>query len=534
MALLIATGIYCRFDRIDEHFCHIDDLVTIAGPYMINQGHPMDIPVPKTSYTFRIDAQRIKTNPVLYATYISGTQSYAPAQFLLYPFLLSGEYSYREYLWRGRFPCAFFSALTLFAFIALLIAIEPRLDVAALLGFAALALSLMQIIYAQQGGSYAIGGFAFALLLLILVRRAGKESSFRSLITLALLFTTLSYMNYQVLMMVPVAYLSLIFVEWRTRNPQPLRPLLKRYTASAVLWFVLAAPLYVFIKTQSHSGRFVATEGFEKFFLAGDSGWSHALSFYPRSLWTIFLANVSVVPESVLGSALAGALFLLALSGLRPLLSGTGASFRLLRIFIPLLVLSWVTLNALGRLPFSPTRHVIVLGPLCALLITLGARDLIERWRTPIGATLAGSLLALITASFLFQYEPFREQRKDKFDESQIRTLLETHHLDTVVGYASTWNPALMFRTSPDRPTFISLDDIIRKGPRSQIAVPDRSFLLVSHRVPIEGYPEAYQHLLERNFKIRPLVASAPSTETNLASGVNYGGNGLYISLAEK
>ena len=35
---LLVMGTILRFHGLSEHFAHVDDLVTIAGPYLINQG----------------------------------------------------------------------------------------------------------------------------------------------------------------------------------------------------------------------------------------------------------------------------------------------------------------------------------------------------------------------------------------------------------------------------------------------------------------------------------------------------------------
>src|SRR5439155_20788190 len=117
IAGVLALGVSLRFYAIGEHFSHIDDIVSIAGPYMVKQGQPFVVSVPgsRGALSVTIDAHRIKTNPLLYAAYIT-TTTYAPLQFAAYPLFLSGEYGYREFLLRGRLPSAICLALALLFF----------------------------------------------------------------------------------------------------------------------------------------------------------------------------------------------------------------------------------------------------------------------------------------------------------------------------------------------------------------------------------------------------------------------------------
>lgn len=544
VAFLVVLGIALRFYGIHEHFGHIDDLVTIAGPYMINQGLPMKVSVPGTggALEVEVDAHRIKTNPLLYAAYVSATQTYAPLQFFLYPLLLSGDYSYREFLIRGRLPSALFSSLALLFFVGLYRAYNGHMDSAGLLALCTMSLSLMNIVYAQQAMSYAIGVTACTALIWMLVHHAGRPTNTKILLLWALLCATLAYANYQVLMLIPAAYVALFASEFNQIRPKRSLEHLRRYAISGAVFIFLVLPLYIiFLRDKSRSGHLLGTPGFEQYFLTVPSNdflsvVRYVIQYAATGIFTVVDTNVTFAMSSGLALVCVGFLFALWLVGTWGLASSREPVTRALAIFIGLVVVIWGGLNATGRFPISPTRHVLVLTPIVVLTIAIGVNYLRQRFKVSFaaGEVCIWGLMIIMLSLFAMDYGQFRSDRKDKFDEAMMSRLLAAHQLDTIVGYGSTWNPALMFKRSEKPVTFIDLDAIIRKGPRSKIEIPNRSFLLVSHKWPIEQDQEAYSLLQRLNFNIRHVVDLGSDTEVHLSKEVKYGSNGLYVAVAEK
>jgi hypothetical protein len=201
-----------------------------------------------------------------------------------------------------------------------------------------------------------------------------------------------------------------------------------------------------------------------------------------------------------------------------------------------LVILEWGFFNLLGRYPVSPTRHAIVLTPLMVLLIVIGFNHLHERISLSFRLKEAGAvtLVASIVVMFSAGYGKFRADRKDKFEQPLMEEYLAENGLDTIVGYAGSWSPALMFRNPKKPVTFVDMDAIWKKGPRSKLALPDKPFLLVSHQGPIEKFPR-FSQLLERSrFRIRKIAEFSSDTEMQLSRDIKFGTNGLFVSVAEK
>lgn len=539
---LLAVGIGLRFHGLDEHFSHVDDLVTMAGPYLINQGEPLTMAVPGSGgrLSVTIDARRIRSSPLLYAAYVSET-TYAPLQFLFYPLFLNGDFSYREFLWRGRLPSAIFASLALVAFIGLYRAWAGVLDAPGLLALGALALSLMNITYAQQAMSYAVGVLGAALLMWLLVAYSDRPTDPWRLVWWAGVCALLSWANYQVLMMVLIAYAALVVTEYLCHRPQSVKAMVGRYALSVSLFGILVLPLFVLLRDKSRPGRLLSIGGFDQFFprlpgtgLFDDVG--YLVQYVAGALYTVVATNVTFALDSPAASACVAVLFVLCAAGVWSLLADGRAPARALGVFLGLLALAWAVLNATGRFPVSPTRHVLVLSPIVALLIAVGTRHLLERVRLRLvpGEAIAWTLLLVMLALFSAGYGQFRADRRDRFDETRLGELLAAHRLDTIVGYDWTWNPALMFRRSAHRVTFLDLEPIMRRGEASKARLPERGFLLVSQYGPIERYPRENAFLTSRGYTIRPLVSVESDVQPGISKAVKWGTNGLYVSVAGK
>ena len=538
--VLLAVGIGLRFHDLGEHFSHVDDLVTIAGPYLINQGEPLTVTVPGTGgrLSLAVDAYRIRSNPLLYAAYSTLT-TYAPLQFLFYPLFLNGDFSYREFLWRGRMPSAIFASLALVAFIGLYSAWAGGLDAAGLLGLGILALSLMNITYAQQAMSYAVGVLGAALLMWLLVVYANRPTDARRLVWWAVVCAVLSWANYQVLMMALIAYAALAVTEYLRHRPQSLKAIVGRYALSASFFGVLVMPLFVLLRDKSRPGRLLSIDGFDQFFPRLPGGGlfddvTYLLAYVARALYTVVVTNVTFALDSPAASACVALLFVLFAAGVWGLCVDRHPAALALGVFLGLLAVAWAVLNATGRFPLSPTRHVLVLSPIVALVIAIGVRRLGTRIRPVLGEAVAWTLLVAMVVFFGLGYGQFRTDRADRFDEERLGQLLDAYRLDTIVGYEWTWNPALMFRRSERRVTFLDLEPIMRKGAASKAQLPERGFLLVSQYGPIERYPREHAFLTSQGYAIRPLVSVESDVQPGVSKAVKWGANGLYVSVAGK
>ncbi len=536
--LLVGTGL--RFWQLDRMFAHIDDLFPIAGPYVMNQGAPKHVTVPYTDgrVALTVDSSGIKHNPFLYAAYVS-TATYAPLQFLTYPLVLSGDYSYREFLFRGRLPSAIFGSLVLAVFLWTYLAYVPALDLPAMLGLAVLSFSLLNITYSQQSISYAIGVLGAVVLIGLLGRMAATPTTLRGLLGWAAVCAAITWANYQLGVLTGLAYSALALTELRRDGVAGFFALCRRYAVSVAVFALLVLPLAIPLHDKSSGvGQFKGLVGARQFFppSTGDGvvePAARAARYAASAAYRLVETDVLFALESPWAAACVSVLFVLVLAGAWSVMRRRDASGRALAVFALCLTLLLGVLNGFGQFPISPTRHVLVFSPLIALLMSLGARAFrpiaIRDW-------CVSGLLIGVMALFAVNYPAFRAARTDPFDEQRFAALLDQHRIDTIVGYGSTWQPALMFRTGSRHITFIDLDAIVRKQQDSLIQLPETPFLLVSQTLPIDQYSSRYplvgSPLTFPNHRVRELSRIESHTEIGISNAVKLGGNGLYLSIA--
>ena len=543
----VVLGAGLRFHQLGYHFAQLDDLFPIAGPYVMNQGQPRVVRIPFVpgAPSIEVDTERIKTNPILYAAYASSA-TYAPLQFTVFPLLLSGDYGYREFLTRGRLPSAISASLALIAFAGLYRAYRGGIDVAAGLRVAGFGLSLMNITYAQQSISYAIGVLGSALLLWMLIAHASRPTTMRRLLLWAAAGATLTYANYQVGVLFGIATLALAITEYRVQPATTFGPFVRRYVLAGIAYGVLVLPLAIPLHDKTGGvGRFAGVPGYEAFFPAVPDGGLidvlvYVTSYAGRAAYTAVGIDVSFTTAGAAGDAGVAILFGLFLAGAWGLAVSADPRSRAVATFGALLAVTLAVLNATWQFPLSPSRHMLVFTPLIVLAIAVGVTHLRASLRVPFPAGEAGvwTLIAAMVVVFSLGYGQFRRERADRFDEARLAELMARHHVDTVVGYADTWQPALMFRREGGRVRFIDLDAILRKGPASTLQLPDRSFLLVSQHRPIDEYPADYPRnsappIRFDGYRLRELVRIESDVEPGISKAIKIGTNGLYVTLAE-
>ena len=183
---ILATGIYARFVELEWHFTNVDDRGVAETIFKNRQTNEYGrFPIP-TFYT------------------------YAPLQFLITPWLISDDQEYRDTIFWGRLPSCLLGILGLFFFIFFYRLYEKEHISRMFLPLALLACSWENIIHAKQMHNYAFGVTAcIGVLILIFYNLSLKKISVAQTLINALLFTVCSYAHYQILPLIPCAYLTL-------------------------------------------------------------------------------------------------------------------------------------------------------------------------------------------------------------------------------------------------------------------------------------------------------------------------------------
>jgi len=563
--LVILLAIAARLPLLTSHFGHIDDSAVAAAILDAKTGrhdlaslvHEAQTKVREGHGTARVSALlRLAEAPSVQAGWrlvrpvyplvvVPLKMTYAPLQFLLTGALLQPGYSYEQIKFWGRLPSLLASAATLALMAPLARRLWPEVWSALfLLMVSVIGFSLEYTIMGAQMHAYAAAATATAALMALLASSKVSELDRLSpaLLRLALLPAALCYLSYQTLLLLPGFYLALSAGVVATIPRSRWAPLAFRLVLFGAVAGVLVAPAYVFrIHGLAAIGWNAGPAGE---FVMGRTA-EGAAAFFSRNLWITtqaltaplaedhpalpMITGLVVLMSGVGACALAGAL--------RPSRWGPKASLGVM-IGVSFGVL--LALVASGRLSLGPTRHLIFILPMIAVLFGVGVCSATVALGRVVGSAAppyiaACGVAALLTCAYVWSYPTFLAERRDAFDEAHLTQLAKSQGADLVVGYGATLQPLLMPSVARIAPVAV-LEDL--QPPAAGQATP-RTLLLVSHR---GAFGAATCALLRDRFGLpptadclgsvqaAPLEARSSPVEVEYSRRTQNGTNGFYAT----
>ena len=392
--------------------------------------------------------------------------SYAPGQYLLTPWLLHDEASYRSTLAAGRAPSALFSilAIALIGFSAW--KLESQDNFVTTFALATSALSLEFIGFSVHMSNYAAGVFASSALCYIVIGRLFDGPPVRTGAKLGLLLFVLILLSYQVLILIPAALATIALsaamrsgtLPQLARWPDFIRAVWQTKAVRAIfiagiIFAILLLPTFMFL--MSSIQRITWNSGLHDEFVFNWPPQStivdaliYLLHFTSWNFLQVFAAVLSPVPEySPAYWPIAFVFLVLLIAGLvSQLRNPAGTRPFTFGIFVLLAVFTYIVMAWLKLLAMSPTRHALVFLPLFAITVGTGAAMLMESItrnrtiRTGLAAT--ALVIALLTSAYYLPSE--LDNRRDPFDEATLSGIIDSTGVRIVAAYDHTYNLELM------------------------------------------------------------------------------------------
>lgn len=565
--LLLATLLVAGWQRaalLKTHFGHVDDLgvalsITEAQARPMNSAFLLEQICQKeqigrgtgrTATLHRlldrpIVARTVDTLAPLYPfVAVPLVWTYAPLPFLVTPLLVSPDEDYGTIKARGRLPSLMF-ALAAIGVIGL-----AGWRVAGSIGIVAavpLAFSRECVVMSAQMHSYAATVFTAAALLWLTVNDArtidaAEHRTFRFVLLRGAALGLSCYFSYQAILLVP-GYLAVLAIAQLQASPRG--DILARLTVPVALSGIFALailPAWLFRLRSIPAVNWNA--GPHNEFLFHPASVADAITtlpwFFGTNGWLTVTAMVSpVAPDSSMGQLLAGIWVLLAVSGLAvalwrntsPILSAV-AIYTLTTLAIILLFV------VAGKLTLSPTRHLLVLLPLIALLGAIGLSAVMR----PIGRSFSAAASLIVGLAFagsaVAALPTLVHERADHFSEARVIALVRAVRPDLVLGYDWTVQPMLMPLVRRQVP--VALADPVGITPPIDLPAGAR-ILLLSHRGPVtEAACRTVLERLDRRAP-RPCLAGLPiarlaadtitAPEVEASPRTQGGGNGFFAAL---
>ncbi|HNX69529.1 MAG TPA: hypothetical protein PLL75_06260 [Candidatus Omnitrophota bacterium] len=418
LALPLLAGILARFWGLAWHFTSTDDLGTIEH-LLIGQSQHDIFFIPKTL-----------TN--------------APFQYLITYFLISPAMDYRQLLFWARLPSCIFSCLALLALVFFYRRYDKEAVFKCFLALMLLACSWENIAFAKLTHSYAIGVLASALFCwLFIAQITAKTFTLKRAFATGVVLAALSSMQYQILLFVPAFYLALFVFRFRTSENRA--NIARSFLVSAVFFVFLVFPLwYFFLKPQyfDFARKVQWAFGPSGEYAFPKTAWSDIPRFYLGTLLTVFQTKTGFFPENhPLFGLFSISLYLLFLLGVLNFLISPKRQTRSLGLLFGLSLLTWWIMVPVKSLPWSPSRHTLILLPflcitaaegwegLSGLFRMFSGKAIPERW---LNRFLLGTGL-LILGTFVTYYGVFLKERRDPIEEKEICRILETYDPDILI-----------------------------------------------------------------------------------------------------
>ena len=465
LAVLICIGVFQAYKMVPSHFAQIDD-IGVAESLMIRNldyrdNCELNLPTIQGKFFSLIYAEKEKVCKKLVQfnrlTIIPSLWTYAPVQFWLTQALLqpNTQYSYEEVKWRGRLPSFIFYVLGSIAFYWMLLTSDLGFRGRSSLALAMTAMivfSLEERIHAAQMHSYAIGVLANVLIIWpLFTLRNIKNKSFLLTSMLALCIAIGVGMQYQGMLLVASGLLAIgLSAPTQLKN----QSFAIRY---AYLTALLSGLIYLLVgNIFGMSNRAINWNAGPngEFIVQGNGLHERAIDFI-RLITSYSAENLYAITSGIeldhYGAQLFGGLVLIlcVLGFLYLCLRAKNDRYRFILLFISIYLTVYFSLVFLGKLTFSPTRHLLYFLPLVVLLLGYGIIFLLnyisQRFQWGIQILFASIFLAYLVGSASL-FNRFYEKRIDPVDQNLFLSSLSDTKANFIMFDGFDIEPLFMTR----------------------------------------------------------------------------------------
>ena len=320
----------------------------------------------------------------LYA--VPNETTYAPLQFFLTAFLVRDTQTMTSNLVMGRLPSLLVHFLGLMLFLYLMVKYFDGDKNTGSLCFSLLILSFSyeHLIYSIQMESYAIGVFAFFLLMLGYLRYLDKYvfKEDASKISIGIFCGLLMLMQYQLIFFSFAAVCSIIY--FSIQGKVSYKSIAKRMIVSGIIFLLFFTPTYIMFlsKHTEHVAKYLIGNGTyaSKFWFPGYKitglldGIVYFFRFFALNTLEVFRTMTYLfTPRSIAEKITFGLnLFFFTLGLIYVVKNRNSKYLKWMNIFIVFSCIIWLILIVSGRIALTPDRHSLILLPIFILFIYFG------------------------------------------------------------------------------------------------------------------------------------------------------------------
>jgi hypothetical protein len=470
ISIIVIVSSWSRFYNLDSYVSNEDDHLVVTS--ILNAKEPLNMVSIKTAIndtsliTYNSVAKRYLrfaekigylesimrvVDPVRPLFCVPNESSYAPFQFFFTQMLISKKQSLKQLLFWGRLPSLVFSLLSIFIFICLINKVNHSFSgqISSILVIAIFSLSIESVIYAKQMESYAIGLFAAVMLLFVVIEILKKVPNYnlKRWLHLALLFSLMIYMQYQMLIYVFAAIVTILCYYYVNSRRNQKIIFYRNFLLSFLCFAFIISPVYIlFISKHSSHASIQWYQGPSSEYLYHFNS-AQGLLFQVKYTTQFFLFNcadvfinncsfysgdnyaLNVVMRTIL--VLFSCFFVY---GLVVILKSSEKTYKYLGLFLFVFLITWVSFVLLGKLTMSPTRHTLILLPIFCLVCHFGLTSFMESLSS---RGLFISMVFLTTYFIIFSFTKsirlFLNERRELYTQQGFVDMIKSRDCNYII-----------------------------------------------------------------------------------------------------
>lgn len=415
--LTLLAGICIRGLLSWQHFTHYDDIGLVASLCRLGE-----------SFIKRLNYRDIGW-------------TYAPFQVGIISLLIDEKWGYIGNIILGRLPSLVFSIMNIVLITYLLVKVCHN-RFAVFFSVVLITFSWENIIYASQAEPYSIG--VTAMLLCMLSYFWIVEKGKINVIAAAIICAWECYASYQMFVYVFSLYISLyVYFAYRKKTRELIKAII-----SSVLSLIMCIPLLMKLQEYGLLGRSInwntGTEGQFLFQLEDvENKFTYIINFFVHNTATLIRSFFVYKEQNLISDILSFAVFLAVLAGILWI----HYKKHLAAPFVDICLILTCIMILMGKLTYSPSRHMLVIEPLILFLCAMGIEFFggFRKRKAVIAAKLIYvGVLLWIFVTFVLNFQAEFRLRKNRISEKMVYEMIEEYDPVLITFYRNTFDLDLM------------------------------------------------------------------------------------------
>lgn len=393
----------------------------------------------------------------------SKTSTFAPMQYAVFGWMVNPDQTYKELKLYSRLPSAIFSFLTVLLIYLISLKLFKKNNFLQLYPALFTSISLPLIFISQRSYNYSASGFAYLILTFIFLRQFSLKKNnllvikvddiqlFNNMI-LSIVLASLAYLNYQLLIIMPVFFLYLFFYNL-LKNKKIISYFSINLTLIGLFYTVLVTPLlFYMIKLSLNEYGMTGSTAGDNFEYALstvgriDGSFTHlkpqlvdTLRFYINNTYLIVSKNLSFFTDKfIYAKQLQFMIFFLTLYGMCCVYFTKNKIFKNFTNLFVLIYVYWSILTFFSITNLGPTRHLQIFTPTLTVFLSYGIYNLIYLLKAEFSKKFSKIVFTVCVISiFILNYKPFLNFYEDPFDEVKINKLTKQFNIGYIMNSPS-------------------------------------------------------------------------------------------------